>query len=248
MPRVEHDGVAIHYEVEGRGDPVLLHHGLADSLATWKRCGWVKRLATHHRLILIDARGHGASDKPHDAAAYTSAQVVGDVLAVLDAVGEDTAHFVGYSLGGRIGFELAYVAPERLRSLVAGASHPYAQSLDGAREAIGRGFGPWMKHFASVKGELGASIVAHFLRNDPEALAACTASDRPDRSAVLERFDRPALLFVGSEDATAPQVMRAAFALPHGHLALLTGYDHFQLGLHIEAVLPAVEVFLQNVS
>jgi pimeloyl-ACP methyl ester carboxylesterase len=246
MPRTEHEGVAIHFEVEGHGAPVVLHHGLADSLASFRRSGWVERLAARHRVILLDARGHGESDKPHDAASYASGPMVGDVLAVLDAVGEETAHFVGYSLGGRIGFELACVAPERLRSLIAGAAHPFAQSLRGARDAIGRGFVPWMQHFASIESELGAAIAAHFLRNDPEALAACAATDRPDRSAVLERFDRPALLFVGGEDSVAEEVMRAAFALPHGHLALFPGYDHFQLGLHIEAVLPAVEAFLER--
>jgi pimeloyl-ACP methyl ester carboxylesterase len=248
MPRIEHGGIGIHYEVAGRGTPVLLHHGLADSAFTWERTGWVERLATHHRVIRMDARGHGESDKPHEPEAYAPEAMVGDVLAVLDAVGEEAVHFVGYSMGGRMAFEVACVAPERLRSLVAGASHPYAQSLGGARDAIGRGFGAFMQQFAPPSDEIAAAMKAHFLRNDPLALVACTATDRPDRSPGLARFEKPALLFVGSEDSASAQAMRAAFALPRGHLALFPGYDHFQLALHMEVALPTVEAFLDEAS
>ena len=248
MPHVDNAGVSIHYEAVGEGAPVMLHHGLADSLASWERTGWVERLAARHRVLLIDARGHGESDKPHAPAAYASERMIGDILAVLDAEGGGAMHFIGYSMGGRMGFELAHAAPERLRSLTVGAAHPYAQSLGSARDAIGRGFGPWLKQFASLEGELGAAILTHFMRNDPDALKACTSTDRPDRSGVLTRFDKPTLLFVGGEDSAAEAMMRSAFTLPRGHLVLVPGYDHFQLGLHIDLVLTAVEAFLDEVS
>jgi pimeloyl-ACP methyl ester carboxylesterase len=248
MPHVDNDGVSIHYEAVGEGVPVMLHHGLADSLASWDRTGWARRLATRHRVLLIDARGHGESDKPHAPEAYTSERMVGDILAVLDAEGEEAMHFVGYSMGGRMGFELAHAAPERLHSLTVGAAHPYAQSLGSARDAIGRGFGPWLKQFASLEGELGTAILTHFMRNDPDALKACTATDRPDRSDVLARFEKPTLLFVGSEDSAAEAMMHSAFTLPHGHLVLVPGYDHFQLGLRIDVVLAAVDAFLDEAS
>src|SRR4051812_9895736 len=70
MPYVTNDGVRIHYAVEGDGPPLLLHHGFTIDLTAWYAWGYVDALKEEYRLILIDARGHGASDKPHDPAAY----------------------------------------------------------------------------------------------------------------------------------------------------------------------------------
>ena len=66
------------------------------------------------QLILLDARGHGASDKPHDPAAYDLRLRVGDVTAVLDDLEIRRADYFGYSMGGWIGFGLAKHAPVRL--------------------------------------------------------------------------------------------------------------------------------------
>jgi pimeloyl-ACP methyl ester carboxylesterase len=64
MPYVIHQGVQIHYQVEGEGPPLVLQHGFTQSLKSWHMAGYVNALQSHYRLILIDARGHGASDKP----------------------------------------------------------------------------------------------------------------------------------------------------------------------------------------
>ncbi len=66
----------------------------------WFRVGYVEALKSNYRLILIDARGHGGSDKPHTGDAYSLPLHVGDIVAVLDDLGVATAHFMGWSLGG----------------------------------------------------------------------------------------------------------------------------------------------------
>jgi pimeloyl-ACP methyl ester carboxylesterase len=66
MPYSVNQGVRIHYRTEGEGQPLVLQHGFTDSLGTWYGLGYVEALKPHHRLILIDARGHGGSDKPHE--------------------------------------------------------------------------------------------------------------------------------------------------------------------------------------
>ncbi len=66
MAYASNRGVRIHYQVEGDGPPLVLQHGLFWSVAGWSRVGYVDALKPHYRLILIDARGHGVSDKPHD--------------------------------------------------------------------------------------------------------------------------------------------------------------------------------------
>ena len=113
MPYVINDGVHIHYQMEGAGPPLVLHHGVTASLKRWYQCGYVEALRDRYRLILIDARGHGKSDKPHEPAAYQTERRVADVLAVLDDVGIERAHVFGSSTGGLIGFALARPAPDR---------------------------------------------------------------------------------------------------------------------------------------
>lgn len=65
MPAAKSQGVRIHYQLEGEGPPVVLQHGFTDSLESWYELGYVDALKTDYKLILVDARGHGASEKPH---------------------------------------------------------------------------------------------------------------------------------------------------------------------------------------
>lgn len=66
MPYVNNEGVRIYYEVEGQGPPLVLIAGLTGNLKTWRLYGYVKELKGDYRLILLDPRGHGDSDKPHN--------------------------------------------------------------------------------------------------------------------------------------------------------------------------------------
>ena len=124
MPFIDNGGVKIRYEVEGDGPPLVLMHATTSRLENLRRNGVVDALKTDYRLILPDARGHGESDKPHEPTAYLPEQRAGDVTVVLDDLEIDTAHYMGYSGGGRIGLDLCAVAPERLRSLIVGGAGP----------------------------------------------------------------------------------------------------------------------------
>lgn len=79
MPFANNKGVRIRYEVEGDGPPLVLMHGLTDSLEVFRISGYVDALRSDYNLILIDTRGHGASDKPHEPGAYRRATLVADV-------------------------------------------------------------------------------------------------------------------------------------------------------------------------
>lgn len=128
MSFVSNDGIGIHYEVEGNGPPLVLQHGLSDSIEGWFEFGYVERLKDEFQLIMIDARGHGESDKPHDPGAYNLKLMTGDVLAVLDRLHLARVFYAGYSLGCRIGFEIAKHAPERIHAFIMGGYHPYFSS------------------------------------------------------------------------------------------------------------------------
>ena len=102
MPYAHNGSVRIHYQVEGRGPALVLQHGFTESLVDWHESGYVEALRRDYRLILIDARGHGASDKPHHPDAYVLNRRVADVVAVLDALDIAKALYWGYSMGGWI--------------------------------------------------------------------------------------------------------------------------------------------------
>ena len=139
MPYADNDGVRIHYEVEGTGPALVLQHGITQCVEDWFECGYVSALRAQYRLILVDARGHGQSDKPHDGASYALGNRVADVVAVIDALGVERAHFWGYSMGGYIGFGMAKHAPDRLGTFIAGGVHPYARDQSCHRRLLSVG-------------------------------------------------------------------------------------------------------------
>lgn len=108
----------------------MLLHGLGGSMEMWYDSGYEKPLKNDYQLILIDVRGHGASDKPHDPKSYKSELLVSDVVAVLDDLNINKAHFLGYLMGGWIGFGIAKYAPERFKSLIRGGMNPYEADQD----------------------------------------------------------------------------------------------------------------------
>ena len=122
MPRVVNKGISIHYRVEGSGPPLVLVHGITDSSETWYERGYVAALKPNYRLVVIDARGHGQSDKPHDPPSYAPEKLASDIVAVLDDLGITTAAYWGYSRGGWTGFALARQALDRVACFVIGGA------------------------------------------------------------------------------------------------------------------------------
>ena len=86
----------------------------------WQRAGYPDALRDEFQVVLVDDRGFGESDKPHDPADYGQDEYMGDMLAVLDALNIERTHYWGYSMGGKLGWALAVNHPERLRSVVIG--------------------------------------------------------------------------------------------------------------------------------
>jgi len=114
------NGVSIRYKVHGRGEPVLLIHGLAaDAQINWGTPGIINTLAENYLVIAMDVRGHGGSDKPEKAEAY-GLELVLDVIRLLDHLKLKNAHIIGYSMGGMIALKLAADHPSRVRSAALG--------------------------------------------------------------------------------------------------------------------------------
>ncbi len=119
MPKKKINGLELYYEMKGRDEReglevVLFVHGLGSSGRDWER--QVPFFAERFRVVTVDLRGHGRSDKPPGP--YSMAMLAGDVAELIRALDLGTVHVVGLSLGGMVAFQLAVDAPELVRSLV----------------------------------------------------------------------------------------------------------------------------------
>lgn len=132
MAILDRDGVALHYEVHGKGPALLLSHGYSATCRMWD--GQIAAFSDRYRVIVWDMRGHGQSASPAAAAAYSEALTVADMAAVLDAAGEDRAIIAGLSLGGYMSLAFHVRHAARTRALMLFDTGPGFRS-DTARDA-----------------------------------------------------------------------------------------------------------------
>ena len=248
MPYATNQSVRIHYRVEGEGPTLVLQHGFTWNMEGWSRHGYVEALRPHYRLILVDARGHGASDKPHDSAAYDLPLRVGDVVTVLDALDVHTAHFWGYSMGGWIGFGLAKYAPERVRGLIIGGAHPYERRLPPSARLDGSDPKAFVEALLARLGvdfaTLSPEQQAEFFDNDFLALAAAQG-DRPPMEDILPTMRMPCLLYSGEVDGVLSDMQKCVQQLPRATFVSFPSLNHPEAFYRADVVLPPVMKFLR---
>jgi pimeloyl-ACP methyl ester carboxylesterase len=247
MPYADNGSVRIHYHVEGEGPALVLQHGFTESLMDWYESGYVKALRPDYRLILVDARGHGASDKPHDPEAYLLKRRVADVVAVLDALDIAKALFWGYSMGGWIGFGVAKYAKERVHALAIGGQHPYARSMESLRQMVRRGIAQGSGAFVAAMEEMfgpeSAARKGRLLSADLEAYLALT-QDRPGLDDML----MPCCLYAGEIDPIYPEVEACSRHIPRVTFFSLPGLSHCEAYARSELVLPRVTGFFKALN
>jgi pimeloyl-ACP methyl ester carboxylesterase len=259
MPYCDSQGVRIHYHLEGNpdGPPLVLLHGFSMSLRDWYDPPYVAALGGAYRLVLVDPRGHGGSDKPHDPDAYRDRRMASDVVAVLDALGVDRAHFVGYSMGAMIGFALALHAPERFRSLVLGAGNPADYDRDDAvadamAERLRQGIGAWVTALELGFGpRVTPALRARQLSNDAEALLCRTlgwSTERHGYEEALPHATTPCLFFAGDADQPVHDQCKAVSArMARASFVSLPGLNHVEGVYRVDLVAPYVLAFLATV-
>ena len=254
------DGVRIYYEVEGSGAPLVLLHGTPGTLVThWRQWGYVTSLSPDYRLVLVDQRGHGRSDGPHESHAYTSERRVGDLAAVLDHLGIDRAHIWGYSMGGLLAFHMAMRAPDRVTSLIVGGQGtlPIPEgAADQWAQRIRAGGVPWFvetweEGLRAADVPLPEAVREELEGLDVEAQAAVAAAfSRAGIAEACPGLTMPALLYCGDADRFAdPGSMReAAEVMPNATFVSLPGLDHLPALVRSDLVMPHVRGFLRQVE
>jgi pimeloyl-ACP methyl ester carboxylesterase len=239
----ESGGAKLRYVDVGRGEPVVLIHGFAADLElNWIRPGVLPALAKDFRVVALDCRGHGKSDKPHDAARYGT-WMVRDVAALLDHLGIRRAHIVGYSMGGNIAAKFVTMYPDRAATVTLGGSSGHrARTEEHDREdeelasslEQGKSILPLLRRLAppnqpkapdAMLEQASRMVIA---RNDPLALAAVTRTRRA--LAVgddeLKAVRVPLQAIVGTADPAIAGVQALKELLPALRVVAIEGATH----------------------
>ena len=228
---VELDDHVIAYHDLGEGDPILLIHGFASSAwVNWIATGWVAALNdAGFRCIAIDNRGHGESTKYYEAENYGPDIFARDATALLDHLGIQNCHVMGYSMGARITAWICAHEPKRVKRAIFGGmgdamikSGRNYDAVIAALEAddISEGHEPGALVFRKFADRAGS---------DRMALAACI---RPSRmkitSDMIKSIHVPVLVAVGGDDEVAGSAQQLADLLPEGEAFMFDGYDHMK--------------------
>ena len=229
MQRFAHDGVEIAFLDEGEGEPIVLVHGFASTAqVNWVHPGWVATLVrAGRRVIALDNRGHGASSKFYDPAAYHTARMAEDVRALLDHLDIPRADVVGYSMGARIAAFLALAHPARVRSVILGGLGIRLVDGVGLPESIAEALEA--PSLADVRDRQGQTFraFAEQTQADRRALAACIRGSRQVMTREqVAAIQAPTLVAVGSKDPIAGSAHELAKLFPHGQALEIPNRDH----------------------
>lgn len=223
----------------------------------WSPAGYVEDLQRDHRLLIIDWRGHGQSDKPHEPQAYRSELMTSDVLAVVDAEAIERFAIWGHSSGGWLAWMVASVAPERVAAMIStGSADPspdtpegWAEWDQGFLEPVRRN---GMRGLIEVvqsweRGPLPDWQAPLMMGADPYVFLALNSVELIGEGiASLEDFPVPVLLIVGEFEDEEGDAGRVAATVLRGESLVLPGLGHCRAFDRSDLVLPGARTFLDR--
>jgi pimeloyl-ACP methyl ester carboxylesterase len=231
MQRFDSAGVHIAYIDEGSGDPVILIHGFAsNSTVNWRNTNWIKTLnGAGFRVIAVDNRGHGQSEKLYDPSQYGAATMAEDVRRLMDHLDIPRADFIGFSMGARIAAFFALAHPERVRSLVFGGLGINMVRGVGGSEPIAKALETPNAEDVTNDAARSFRVFAEQTKSDRRALAACIRSSRDKIAAEqLATLKVPVLVAVGTDDVIAGSGAELVELIPGAELLEIPGRDHMK--------------------
>jgi pimeloyl-ACP methyl ester carboxylesterase len=231
------NGARLFYDEQGSGEPLLFQHGYRGFHEEWD--GVVSRLAGRYRCIVMDARGAG--DSEHTADGYTVEQYAADVVGMADHLGLARFTYIGHSMGGLIGMQLAVTRPERLERLVLVAPAPsgglrfpqadeyHALSTD--RRRRGAVDEVLKEQIAMAAREESADVLRrrierNFSVSDGHHAGSWESMQGVDLSARLGEIAIPTLMMAGAADSLLPANLEDFGRLPNATLHVFSRVGH----------------------
>eukprot|EP01037_Dinobryon_pediforme_P015293 gene15293-biopygen9312 len=210
-------------------EPILLIHGFASNhVINWASTLWVKTLTeAGRRVIAIDNRGHGQSEKLYAPEDYSTQNMAGDALALMDHLGIERFDVMGYSMGARISAFLAASAPMRVRGLILGGLGHYLIEGGGLSTRIAEAMEAPSLADVSEPTQVMFRKFAESTKSDLRALAACIRGSRQKLGLELAaKLTCPTLVAIGTTDKVAGDGQKLVDVLPNAQLLSIPGRDH----------------------
>ncbi len=252
--------VKIYFEVHGKegGQAIIFHHGNGNASRDWGPLGYLEKLASQYKLVLIDMLGYGNSEKATDPKAYDPQLRAMDTIAVLDELGlKDNIIFFGGSMGGQLGFTLALnpkyhhrfsmfiitcatpygtaeLSPQFVKLLTPAKQRGICYFVEELEKAMGKPFHPFIK--------------TTFLLNNVDAMIASNTIAWPDYSKSLHLIKTPFLLIVGEKDPIYNQVCACHKSLSNSTLEIIAGKDHVDTYWDSSVSVPLIIKYLNSLT
>lgn len=215
------DGTKIYYEVKGKGEPVLLVHGFIVNGQSWKRTELYKDLlAEGYKVIILDQRGNGFSDKPHDSTAYDNDAEAKDIMALMKLLGIKRYGAVGYSRGSIIVARLLVLDKKIKKGVMGGMGAEFTNP-------------EWPRRIMFYRALSGDSIpgLQAMVQNvkkqglDQQALAYLQRSQPSTSKEELGKIKQSVLVICGDKDSDNGSAKELADLFRH-HVYKITPGDH----------------------
>ena len=165
------NGVRVRYVEQGNGDAIVLIHNFGNTLDFWIASGVLPNLARDYRVIAFDVRGHGKSGKPHDVNAY-GREIGVDAIRLLDHLGIQRAHMIGYSMGARLAAQLLTTHSERFITATLGGH---------------AGLFRWTREDAELAEQEASEIERECISRSQIYRLAPTDAPKPDEEEIKKR-------------------------------------------------------------
>ncbi|MBW8012300.1 MAG: alpha/beta hydrolase [Chloroflexi bacterium] len=253
MPSAQNQGINIYYQVEGEGSPLLMLGGFPGSVEDMHDFEYVSKLKEDYKLILIDYRGFGKSDKPHDTDQYSIKLIVEDIVAVLKELAIKKCHVYGHSMGGWIIYGLAKYYPNILLSMIISDGVPGSGDPEGIREVLGA-----FDEFINSIDSLTALQKERWLSNDLKALNAISDWVVKDNQLIINLVDSviseiniPCLVLMSNLPEESDEYIllkKTVDLIPNAEFAHFNELSHFELFFRSDLVLPKIKKFLAKAS
>lgn len=216
-----YDGTKIHYEISGEGTPVVLLHGFMSSSKSWKRGVLIQTLADNgFKVINVDLRGNGLSDKPHSLEAYEDNAELKDVMALMKHLGFKKYHVVGYSRGAILVAKQLTLDKNIMKAVIGGAGADFTNPNWERRKMFAEAFSGKAHLYPETKGAIESArrngvdtlVMGYLQKVQPTTLPS-----------ELAKVKKPVLVISGDQDSDNGDVPALAKMMPKATLKTVPG-------------------------